>query len=72
MKPPNEVYRNTIKNLHQWGYVSGDVMSTIDVQIASWQASRSIAMFDSYIVCMCLIGTISDFGDGFFLLNEAQ
>lgn len=71
MQALKNVSSDIIANLHQCGHISGDVISIVDVKLATWQSIRSIKMFNSYITCLCLSGALSDFGDDWIMLNEA-
>ena len=70
MQPQNNIYTGIIISLREMGYTTGYIIPLTALHQISWNMPlKAVKMRKAFQICMCLDGTLEDFGDGFFMLN---
>ena len=73
MQSSDSVYAGIIISLREMGYQNGDVIPLTALHQVSWNMPiRTVKFRKAIQTCMIFNGTLIDFGDGFFMLSEAQ
>ena len=73
MQSSDSIYAGIIISLREIGYTTGDIIPLTALHQISWDMPiKAVKLRKAFQICMCLDGTLEDFGDGLFMLNEAQ
>jgi len=73
MQSSDSIYAGIIISLREMGYTTGDIIPLTALHQMSWNMPiRTVKFRKAIQTCMIFNGTLIDFGDELYMLNEAQ
>lgn len=71
MESLKDVHNNVRNTLYEWNYTQMAIVHIVDLIYAIYHSLGKVSPACKYhIVCMCLSGSIVDYGDGLYGINE--
>jgi hypothetical protein len=72
MESLNTVHKSVRDTLFEWKYAQGDIVHSTDLAFAFYHCIDTMScIYQWHVVCMCLAGEITEYGDGLYGINEA-